>query len=66
VQLVFDLSDGSSVHVTSARWLTPNRTQIDQSGLEPDVPVEITQDDVDNGRDPALAEAISYLQENFK
>ena len=66
VQLVFDLSDGSSVHVTSARWLTPNRTQIDQSGLGPDVPVEITQDDVDNGRDPALAEAISYLQENFK
>ena len=66
VQLVFDLSDGSSVHVTSARWLTPNRTQIDQSGLEPDVPVDITQEDVDNGRDPALAEAISYLQENFK
>ncbi len=66
VQLVFDLSDGSSVHVTSARWLTPNRTQIDQSGLEPDVPVAITQEDIDNGRDPALAEAVSYLQANFK
>lgn len=66
VQLVFDLSDGSSVHVTSARWLTPNRTQIDQSGLEPDVPIEITQEDVDNGRDPVLAEAISYLQDNFE
>lgn len=66
VQLVFDLSDGSSVHVTSARWLTPNRTQIDQSGLEPDVPVEITQEDIDNGRDPALAEAVFYLQANFK
>ncbi len=66
VQLVFDLSDGSSVHVTSARWLTPNRTQIDQSGLEPDVPVAITQEDIDNGRDPILAEAVSYLQANFK
>ena len=66
VQLVFDLSDGSSVHVTSARWLTPNRTQIDQSGLEPDVPVAITQEDIDNGRDPVLAEAVFYLQANFK
>ena len=65
VQLVFDLSDGSSVHVTSARWLTPNRNQIDRSGLEPDIAVELTQEDIDNGRDPALEEAILYLQEHF-
>lgn len=65
VQLVFDLSDGSSVHVTSARWLTPNRHQIDQSGLEPDVLVEVTQDDIDNGRDPVLEHAIKFLQEHF-
>lgn len=65
VQLVFDLSDGSSVHVTSARWLTPNRVQIDQTGLDPDISVEITQEDVDNGRDPVLEEAIGYLQEKF-
>ncbi len=64
VQLVFDLSDGSSIHVTSARWLTPNRTHIDQSGLEPDVLVAVTQEDIDNGRDPVLEEAITYLQEN--
>ncbi len=65
VQLVFDLSDGSSVHVTSARWLTPNRNQLDQSGLEPDIAVELTQEDIDNGRDPVLEEAILYLQEHF-
>lgn len=65
VQLVFDLSDGSSVHVTSARWLTPNRYQIDQSGLEPDVLVELTQEDIDAGRDPVLERAVTYLQENF-
>lgn len=64
VQLVFDLSDGSSVHVTSARWLTPNRNQIDQSGLEPDVLVEVTQEDIDNGRDPVLEQAVTYLQQN--
>ncbi len=62
VQLVFDLSDGSSVHVTSARWLTPNRHQIDESGLEPDILVAITQEDVDAGRDPVLEQAILHLQ----
>lgn len=65
VQLVFDLSDGSSVHVTSARWLTPNRHQIDQSGLEPDVLVEVLQGDIDNGLDPVLEQAVAYLRDNF-
>jgi carboxyl-terminal processing protease len=64
VQLVFDLTDGSSVHVTSARWLTPNRHQLDQNGLEPDVLVEVTQEDIDAGRDPVLEQAIAYLQSN--
>lgn len=41
VQLVYDLSDGSSIHVTSARWFTPNGTQLDQQGLLPDVPVDL-------------------------
>ncbi|MFK7800909.1 MAG: S41 family peptidase [Anaerolineae bacterium] len=41
VQLVYDLSDGSSIHVTSARWFTPNGTQLDQQGLLPDVSVDL-------------------------
>jgi carboxyl-terminal processing protease len=62
VQLVYDLSDGSSVHVTSARWFTPDRHQIDQQGLTPDFVVEITQEAIDNGRDEILNRAITYLQ----
>lgn len=61
VQLVFDLSDGSSVHVTSSRWFTPERNQIDQMGLTPDVLVEFTQDDLDNFRDVVLNEAVRLL-----
>jgi len=63
VQLVYDLSDGSSVHVTSARWFTPNRNQIDQQGLQPDILVEVTQEAIDNGRDEVVERAIQYLQE---
>lgn len=61
VQLVYDLRDGSSVHVTSARWFTPNRTQIDQQGLEPDVLVTVTQEAIDAGRDEVLLQAIEHL-----
>jgi carboxyl-terminal processing protease len=62
VQLVYDLSDGSSIHVTSARWFTPDRHQLDQQGLTPDIVVEITQEAIDNGRDEVLNRAIDYLQ----
>jgi carboxyl-terminal processing protease len=62
VQLVYDLSDGSSVHVTSARWYTPDRRQLDQHGLEPDIAVELTQEAIDAGRDETLLRAIDYLQ----
>ena len=34
VQEVHELPDGSSLHVTVARWLTPDRTQIDKTGLD--------------------------------
>lgn len=63
VQSVFDLSDGSSVHVTSARWLTPNGTQLDGEGLELDIAVEVTQDALDNGRDEVLDRAIKELSQ---
>jgi carboxyl-terminal processing protease len=61
VQEVHELPDGSSLHVTVARWLTPNRTQIDKTGLQPDVTVAISEDDRNAGRDPQLARAQSWL-----
>jgi carboxyl-terminal processing protease len=66
VQLIFDLSDGSSLHVTNARWLTPNRQEIDGVGLSPDLEIEITDADRQNERDPQLERAIAYLQEQDK
>lgn len=62
VQLVFELSDGSSVHVTAARWFTPDGHQIDQQGLEPNFGVEVTQEDIDNNRDVMLNRGVDVLR----
>jgi carboxyl-terminal processing protease len=61
VQQVFDLTDGSSVHITSNKWLTPDRRQIDGEGLMPDYEIAITDEDRDQGRDPQLDQAIQQL-----
>jgi carboxyl-terminal processing protease len=63
VQLIYDLSDGSSLHVTAARWLTPNRHQIDGAGLTPDVEIVLTEQDRQQGRDPQLDRAVELLQQ---
>jgi carboxyl-terminal processing protease len=62
VQLVYDLSDGSSVHVTSARWFTPAGRQLDQEGLAPDIEMQPTPEATADGRDEVLQRAIAYLQ----
>jgi carboxyl-terminal processing protease len=53
VQLVYELSDQSSLHVTNAQWLTPNGHQISGQGLTPDVVIE-------PGTDP-MPQALSLL-----
>ncbi len=36
VQLIYELADGSSLHVTNAQWLTPDEQPIQGQGLTPD------------------------------
>ncbi len=61
VQDVIDLPGGSGLHVTIAKWLTPNGNSIHDVGITPDVVVKMTQDDIDNSRDPQLDEALRLL-----
>ena len=63
VQLVYDLSDGSSLHVTVAHWFTPDDRQINQQGLSPDQEVTITPEDQAQGKDPQLDKALEYLRQ---
>jgi carboxyl-terminal processing protease len=60
VQLIFELSDGSSLHVTSARWLTPAGDQLDGVGLSPDIALDPTA--APQGSDPFLQAAAAWLE----
>ena len=62
VQFIHELSDGSALYVTSARWLTPNGHLIEGQGLTPDFEVPITEEDIAQGIDPQLQRAIDYIQ----
>jgi len=63
VQLPHRLSDGSELRVTIAEWLTPAGRQIHGEGITPDVVVEMTFEQFEQGLDPQLDEAVKFLSE---
>ena len=62
IQQIFQLSDKSSIHVTSAEWFTPSKRALDNVGIEPTIPVIPDE----SGRDVELSEAMEYLQQQLK
>ncbi len=63
VQEIKNLSNGSSLKVTVAKWLTPKGQSISDHGLVPDIEVEITDEDYQNDKDPQLDKALEILKE---
>ena len=64
MQYVHELSDGSSLHVTAAHWLTPHKRPINGQGLAPDIEVGRSAEDIQARRDPQLERALLYLSES--
>jgi len=62
VNHVRELSNGGAVYVSIARWLTPDRNLIEGRGIIPDIEIELTLEDIEEGRDVALLRAIDYLR----
>jgi len=62
VQQLESLKDGSSLRITIAKWLTPAGNSIHEIGLEPDVEIEISNDDYENERDPQLDKALEEIK----
>jgi len=63
VQQLIPLSTGAQLKVTTARWYTPNGINITQSGIKPNIDVEMTQKDFDSEKDPQLDKAKEVLSQ---
>lgn len=62
VQVIRQLSDGAALHITVATWFTPKRNQIEGTGLQPDIAVPLTDEDIRKSIDPQLDRAIEFLK----
>lgn len=63
VQEPFILSDGSMMKITIAKWFTPKDRWIDEKWIEPDIDIELTDDDYKNIYDRQLEWAKVILQD---
>jgi len=59
VQSVFELENGAGLKLTTARYLTPSRQDINRKGVEPDVTVNQA---VGAGPDPQLERGLEILR----
>lgn len=61
IQEAQDLEGGTGIHITVAKWLTPNGSWVnDTQGLEPDVKIDL--DTEDSTKDPQLDKAMEMLE----
>jgi carboxyl-terminal processing protease len=55
------LADESVMQVTEQRFVSPSGAQLDGVGVSPDVAVEMTDEDLENDRDPQLGKALELI-----
>ncbi len=61
VQELIPITSDTSLKVTVARWLTPNKTSISLQGVKPDYPVVLDQDKYKVGVDTQVKKAEDLL-----
>lgn len=61
VQGVVDLGEGSALHITTSKWLTPKGIWVHEKGIQPDIEVKRSEEDFASGRDPQLDQAFKLL-----
>lgn len=61
VQEIVDAPGGGQLKVTVAQWFTPNGKNINKAGIQPDINVAISNDQINAGQDPQKDKAIEVL-----
>lgn len=61
VQELVKITNETSLKVTVASWFTPNGVSISENGLEPDVLIPLTIEDIKKEIDPQLDKAVEIL-----
>ncbi len=62
VQQIKDMSGGAELKVTIARWYRPNGENIDKKGINPDKEIKMSDEDIQNKRDPQKDAAIQFIK----
>jgi len=65
VQSLNKFSDGSSVKITVAKWLTPYGRSINDEGIIPDIKAELSLEDYNNNEDPQMSAAVDILLDRY-
>jgi len=61
VQELIELKDGSMLKITVAQWLTPNKREIEEKGVEPNIKITISDQDAEKAKDTQLEKALELL-----
>jgi carboxyl-terminal processing protease len=61
VQEINRLPNNSGINITIQKYLTPNGTDINKKGIEPDILVKLTDEDIKNKNDKQLIKANEVL-----
>ncbi|MBQ3292933.1 S41 family peptidase [Candidatus Saccharibacteria bacterium] len=59
VQKMYDLTNGGMLKVTVAEWMSPKNNSINKKGVEPDIELERSSEDINKMRDPQMDKAKS-------
>jgi carboxyl-terminal processing protease len=66
VQEINQLPGGAGINITTQRYLTPNDTDINKTGIQPDLTVDLSDDDIKAKRDPQFMVAVKALEDMAK
>lgn len=66
VQRIINLGDGSAIKLTVSAYFTPSGQNIQGTGIEPDIEVELDTKKYEEGEDTQLSKAIEVLEQRMK